>query len=109
RQDLRFAVDPRCAPHQRLSKSGSSSKGGSGSGEIGAGGVGAGAGSDGGSIGAAATGGTNGGATDGRRGFRRKTRISRTPIAAITARITISPPTAKGSSPRPPGTFTAVT
>src|SRR2546427_5671997 len=72
--------------------SGNSSNGGSDSGEIGAGGVDAGAGSDGGAIVGAAT----GGASEGRRGFRRKMTINRTPIAAITARITISPPTAKG-------------
>src|SRR5256885_12163064 len=83
--------------------SGNTSNGGSGSGEIGAGGVDAGAGSDGGAIVGAAT----GGASEGRRGFRRKMTISRTPIAAITARITISPPTPNGT--RPPGTFTAVT
>src|SRR2546428_13413082 len=85
--------------------SGSSSNGGSGSGGIGAGGVGPGVGSDGGAY----TGAVTEGAADGRRGFRRRMRINSTPIAAITAKITISPPTAKGPSPRPPGTFTAGT
>src|SRR3989442_14293325 len=83
--------------------SGNTSNGGSGSGEIGAGGVDAGAGSDGGAVVGAAT----GGASEGRRGFRRKMTINRTPIAAITARIPDSPPTAKGPGPRPPRAFPA--
>src|SRR5712692_11454342 len=80
--------------------SGSSSKGGSGSGGVEV---------DDGAYAGADDDAATGGATVGRRGFRRRMRINTTPTAAMTARITMRPPTANGPSPIPPGTFTAVT